>query len=121
MSRLLVPLLASALLVAAMPAAAPAGDDGPTATASNHCNVGDARGYGTTYVNWIHKRNISCSGAKRLIRRFHACRQGARGRCSSPGRWHCSENRNSGVGSFDSTVRCRKGGKRVKHNYTQWT
>jgi len=119
--RLAVLLAAAALLVAAVPASAPAADDGPIATAAKRCSVGDSRSYGTTYVLWIRARNISCRKAKRLVRKFHDCRQGARGRCPSPGRWRCRENRDFGVGSFDSVVRCRKGGKRVKHRYTQWT
>ena len=124
-SRLVVLAVAAALLVAVAPAGAPAADEGPTATAARSCSVGDPQGYNTTYVNWIRARNIRCGKARDLVRRFHECRKagpkGARGRCPSPGRWRCRENREAGVGSYDSTVRCRKGAKRVKHGYTQWT
>jgi hypothetical protein len=123
--RLAVLIAAAALLVAAAPASAPASADRPTATTSASCGVGDGRGFGTTYVLWIRKKNISCRKAKRLIRKFHACRKagskGARGKCRSPGAWRCRENRTVGRGSFDSVTRCRKGGKRVRHAYTQWT
>jgi hypothetical protein len=123
--RLAVLVATAALLVAAAPTSVPASADRPTATASGKCGVGDGRGFGTTYVLWIRKRNISCRKAKALIRKFHDCRKagpkGPRGRCKSPGAWRCRENRTVGRGSFDSTARCRKGGKRVRHGYTQWT
>jgi hypothetical protein len=123
--RLAVLVAVAALLVAAAPASVPASNDSPTATASNHCGVGNGRGFGTTYVLWIHKRKISCRKAKGLIRKFHACRKagpkGARGRCKSPGAWRCRENRTVGVGSYDSVAKCRKGRKRVRHQYQQFT
>ena len=120
-SRLAVLATAAAFLVAATPASAPAAGDGPTATAARACSVGDSQSYGTTYVLWIRARHIGCRGARRLVRRFHECRQGPRGHCPSPGDWSCTENRDSGVGSFYSTVRCAKGAKRVRHRYNQWT
>ena len=120
-SRLVVTTAVAALLVAAAPASAPATDDGPTASAARSCSVGDSRSYGTTYVLWIRARNVSCRKAKRLVRRFHECRQGARGRCPNLGRWNCSENRDFGVGSFYSNVKCKRGGKVVRHRYNQWT
>lgn len=124
-SRLVVLAVVAALVVAAAPTAAPATGDGPIATAAKSCSVGDSRGYNTTYVNWIRARKIRCRKARALVRKFHNCRKagpkGARGRCRSPGTWRCRENRTVGVGSYDSVTRCRKGRKRVKHNYTQWT
>jgi hypothetical protein len=121
-SRLVVLLAAAALLVAALPASAPATDDGPTATASKSCSVGDSRSYGTTYVLWIRARRVSCRKARERVRAFHECRQGARGRCPNLGRWNCHENRGPfGAGAFYSTVKCKRGGKVVKHRYNQWT
>jgi hypothetical protein len=83
------------------------------------------RSYPTNYVLWIRARRISCRKARALVRKFHNCRKagskGARGHCKSPGAWHCRENRTSGVGSYDSVAKCKKGRKRVKHQYTQWT
>jgi hypothetical protein len=120
-SRLVVLLAASALLVAAVPSSAPATGDGPTATASKMCSVGDSRSYGTTYVLWIRARHMSCRKAKKKVRAFHECRQGARGRCPNLGRFNCHENREFGRGSFYSTVKCKRGGRVVKHRYNQWT
>ena len=119
--RLVVLLAAAALLVAAAPASAPATNDGPTATASKMCSVGDSRSYGTTYVLWIRARSMSCRKAKKKVRAFHACRDGARGRCPNLGRYNCSENREFGRGSFYSTVKCKRGNNVVKHRYNQWT
>lgn len=120
--RLAVLVAAAALLVTAAPAAAPASSsDGPTASAARICSVGDSRSYGTTYVRWIRARNASCTRARRVVRGFHRCRKGARGRCSGFNGWRCSESRNYGRGSFDSTARCARGGKVVRHGYTQWT
>jgi hypothetical protein len=119
--RLAVLLAAAALLTAAVPGSAPAAD-GPTATASKRCSVGDSRSYGTTYVLWIRARRVSCRKARERVRAFHKCRDGARGRCPNLGRWNCHENRGPfGAGGFYSTVRCKKGRKVVKHRYNQWT
>jgi hypothetical protein len=120
-SRLAVLALTAALLVAAAPASAPASGDAPTATSSASCSVGDSRSYGTTYVLSINKRNVSCRKARKKVRAFHACRDGARGRCPNLGRWNCSENRDFGAGSFYSNVKCKRGAKVVKHRYNQWT
>lgn len=110
------------LLLSAAPAAAPAKTSAPSANASGSCSVGDGRGFGTTYVRWIRKTGVSCRKAKAVVRAFHDCRKGPRGRCGRRvKRFRCSENRNFGTGSFDSTVTCKRGAKRVRHGYTQWT
>jgi len=120
--RLVVLLAAAALLIAVAPSGAPASSsDGPTATASRSCSVGDSRSYGTTYVLWIRARHASCRRARKVVRGFHKCRRGATGRCGSFNGWHCSEDRQYGRGSFYSTVRCKRGGKIVRHKYNQWT
>ena len=120
--RLAVLLAVAGFMTAGVPAAPAATDDGPTATASKSCSVGDSRSYNTTYVLWIRARNVSCRKARERVRAFHKCRQGARGRCPNLGKWNCTENRGpSGPGSFYSTAKCKKGGKVVKHRYNQWT
>ena len=119
--RLAVLLAAAALLAAVAPAGAPASTDDPTATASRACSVGNSRDYGTTYVLWIRARNVGCRRARRLVREFHACRPGATGRCPRVSGYRCTEDRDYGRGSFYSTVRCKRGGKVVRHRYNQWT
>jgi len=120
-SRLVFLLAAVSLLVAAAPAAAPATDDGPTATASKRCSVGDSQSYDTTYVLWIRKvRGVSCRKARERVRAFHNCRPGKSGRCPDLGAWNCRENRGPSTSyTYYSTVKCTKGRKRVKHRYQQ--
>ena len=118
--RLAVLLAAAALFTAAAPATAPAAD-APTATAAKSCGVKDSRSYGTTYVLSIRAKRVSCRKARERVRAFHDCRPGKRGRCPNLGAWNCSENRESGAGSYTSDVKCKKGRKVVKHTYTQWT
>jgi hypothetical protein len=121
--RLAVLVAAAALLTTAAPAASPAaGSDGPTASVSRTCSVGDYMGYGTTYVRWIRASNVTCRRARRLVRAFHKCRPGAKGRCGRVDGYGCSENRfNKSRFQYDSTATCRRGGKVVKHGYTQNT
>ena len=120
-TRLLVLATAAALLVAGAPVSAPAAGDGPTATASKACSVGDSQSYGTTYVLSIRARSVKCRKARERVRAFHGCREGARGRCPNLGRWNCTENRDFGQGSFYSNVKCKRGNNVVKHRYNQWT
>ena len=109
---------ADALVIAVAPGSAGAG---PTASAARLCSVGDSQSYGTTYVIWIRARHVGCRRARKVVRGFHKCRKGPRGHCAHFHGWSCSEKRTYGRGSFDSTARCHRGGKVVKHKYTQWT
>ena len=119
--RLAVVLATGALLTAATPGIAPANGE-PIATAAKTCGVGNAQGYGTTYVMWIRARNVSCRKARERVRAFHKCRQGAKGRCPNLGAWRCSENRGPRISTqFYSTATCKRGGKVVKHRYQQNT
>ena len=103
-------VLAAALAVTASPAAA------------KSCDVGDTRGYGTTYVLEISAKGVTCGKAKKLVKAFHKCRPGKSGKCSSVNGYSCSESRfNRSSQSYDSRVRCKRGSKRVKHVYTQFT
>ena len=119
--RLALVLAAAALIVAAPPASAPATNEGPTATASKTCSVGDSQSYDTTYVLWIRKvRGVSCRKARERVRAFHVCRPDPSGRCPNLGAWNCSENRGPSTSyTYYSTVKCTKGNKRVKHRYQQ--
>ena len=111
---------ALALLIA-VAALAPSASAGPVAHASKSCDPGDTRSYGTTYVISINVSNTSCRNGKRLIRAYHACRPGKSGKCPSVKGYSCSEKRfNKSRTSYDSNVTCRKGGKTVKHTYTQF-
>ena len=106
----LVAVLSTALAITASPAAA------------KSCDVGNTRGYGTTYVIKISAKKVGCSDAKRLVKAYHGCRPGKTGKCARVNGFSCSESRfNKSSQSYDSNVTCKKGGKRVKHTYTQFT
>jgi hypothetical protein len=113
--------LAALAAVAALLALAPAAPADPTAAAAKTCRVGDYDSYGTTYVLKISTSGTSCRAARSLVRAFHGCRPGKSGRCGSVKGYSCSERREEGRASYDSRVTCRKGGKTVKHTYTQNT
>jgi hypothetical protein len=93
----------------------------PAASAKG-CRVGDERSYGTTYVLSISVSDTSCRSGRKVIRSFHDCRPGKSGKCGSRVLgYSCSESRfNKGPTSYDSRVTCGKGGKTVKHTYTQF-
>ena len=115
-------LLAAIALLAALPPAA--GADGPTAQASKGCGVGSGRGLGPTYVLKLSVRGTSCRNGKSLVRAYNSCRRrngGRDGRCGRALGYRCSESRyNKSRQSFDARVRCKKGGRRINHTYTQF-
>ncbi len=117
-------LCAAVAALAACAALAPslAAADGPLADASKSCSVGNSRDYGTTYVLSISASGgPSCRSARRLVKAFHSCRPGKSGKCSRVSGYSCSERRfNKSRQSYDARVTCRKGGRTVKHTYTQF-
>ena len=120
MSRIVRRSAPLAIVAVCAALAPPALADAP-ATASKSCSVGNSRSYGTTYVLSISARGTSCRSARSLIRSFHACRPGKSGKCSRVSGYRCSESRfNKSSQSYDSRVTCTKGGKTVKHTYTQF-
>ena len=109
------------IVLAACAALAPSAVADAPATASKTCSVGDSRSYGTTYVLSIKASGTSCRSARSLIRSFHDCRRGKSGKCGRVSGYSCSESRfNKSSQSYDSRVTCTKGGKTVKHTYTQF-
>lgn len=119
-------LVAALALLAALPGGAPAQDTGtPQAQAAKRCGIaGQQRSLGPTYVLSLSARHVSCRRAKRLVRAYHACRYrngGRRGRCGGVSGYSCSETRSGIRSQFDARAKCRKGGKRVTHVYTQNT
>jgi hypothetical protein len=116
-------LFASVALLAAVPATSSAG--GPTAQAAKRCGVGSGRHLGPTYVLALSVSHTSCRNGKKLIRAYYACRKrhgGVKGHCRGALGYRCSERRfNKSKQSFDARVRCKKGGRRINHTYTQFT
>jgi hypothetical protein len=114
--------IAVAVLAVALAALAPGAGAHSAGAAAKGCGIGDSRGYGTTYVTKISVSGTSCRNGRKLIRAFHACRPGKSGKCPSVKGYSCSEHRYNKIRtSYDSNVTCRKGGKVVKHTYTQFT
>jgi hypothetical protein len=95
----------------------------PQAHAAGKCNIsGEQRSFGTTYVTSISVKNTSCRTGKAVVRAFHKCRKGPRGRCHHKvKRFSCSERRSGIAVQFNSSVTCKRGRKVVKHTYTQNT
>jgi hypothetical protein len=122
--RLLAAALVSVAAAVGGLSASAASAGGPVAAASKNCSVGDYGGYGTTYVYPpIRVSHTSCSSGRKVVRAFHACRPGKAGRCTHRVLgYSCSERRFDKIRTqYSSRVSCRKGGKRVKHTYTQFT
>ena len=106
-----VALAAACLMLLVVPAAQ-----------ARSCKVGNDRSYGTTYVLKITVKGVSCRSGKALIRAFHDCRPGKKGRCASVSGYRCTERRFNAIPtSYDSDVTCTKGAKKVTHRYTQFT
>jgi len=119
-------LVGAVALLAALPGAAPAQDTStPHAQAAKRCGIsGQQRSFGPTYVLSLSARNVSCRRAKRVVRAYHECRfrnGGRRGRCRRVSGYRCSESRRGIRSQFDARATCRRGGKSVKHAYTQNT
>ena len=131
MPRLAPPsaLIAALALLAALPAAAPAADGtGPTAQAAKSCHIGsrESRRLGPTYVTKLSVFNTRCSNGKKVVKGYYKCRKangGRRGKCRKRVfGYRCSEKRfNELPGTqFDARVTCKKGGRKIKHTYTQF-
>ena len=117
MRVLAVTVVLAALL--AVPSAAPA---------LARCDVsGKERRFGPTYVTSLSTARVSCRTAEGVVRSFHRCRRaartGPRGRCRrTVSRYRCSERvLRSAPTQFDSRVTCRRGARRITHEYTQFT
>jgi hypothetical protein len=85
----------------------------------------DGRKLGTTYVTSLKVEGISCTGGKKVVRAYHACRRasgGVKGRCTRRVLgFRCSERRNGIPTQFSARVTCRDGGRAVRFAYTQFT
>jgi hypothetical protein len=107
--------LAGAVLLAAA---------GASPAHARSCSLaGDYGKLGPTYASQLRVSNTSCSTGKKVIRALHSCdisHGGRRGHC--PHRvlgYRCSERRSYGFASFDASVRCTRGTRRVNYVYQQ--
>jgi hypothetical protein len=115
--------LLAALALLALASAGGAVASAPQAHAAGKCNIsGQERSFGTTYVTSISVRRTSCARGKSVVRAFHKCRKGPRGRCHRRVKgFKCKESRSGISVQFNSKVTCKRGRKVVKHTYTQNT
>jgi hypothetical protein len=118
----------ASLVVVVAAIAAGGASAGPRATASalHRCDIsGQQRDLGASYVTSLKVDGTTCHTGKKVVRHFHACRinaGGANGKCHREVLgYSCSEHRFDAVPhvQYNSRVTCRKGGRRVKHTYTQ--
>jgi hypothetical protein len=124
--RVVRPVLFAVLAIALVPPAAAAAPD--ASALLGRCSVaGKERRLGPTYVTALSTSRVSCRSGERVVRSFHRCRRagrtGSRGRCRrSVSGYRCSERvlRRAST-QFDSRVTCRRGSRRVTHEYTQFT
>jgi hypothetical protein len=125
--RLSILVALSLLAFSATAAASSGSDDGPTASAAARCSLSarEQRNLGPTYVTALSVSGTSCATGERVVRAYYRCRirhGGRRGRCTSRVLgYRCTETRTSIATQFDARVRCRNGGARVNHSYTQFT
>jgi hypothetical protein len=104
--------------------AATAGAD--TAAKRADCGPRTAQQATSTYASYIQSlkvRNTSCGKGWKVVKAFHECRKehgGRDGRCKSPVLgYHCDEGKRDGVAgvSYRARVVCKKGAKKVIHEY----
>ena len=87
-------------------------------------SVAEATRTFATYVYTVKTRNTSCGKAWKVIKAFHACRKengGARGKCKSRVEgYSCDEGKRDTVVQgvrYRANVVCKKGAKKVAHEY----
>jgi hypothetical protein len=116
--------LLAALALLALATAGGASAGAPQARAAGNCHLStyEQRHMGATYVTSLRVKRTSCGTGKAVVRAFNKCRKGPRGRCHRKvKRFSCSERRSGVSVQFNSTVNCKRGGKRVHFTYTQNT
>lgn len=130
MSRLTVLLTALAFAVLLLPSAASAASCGGVSSLK-------PGSLGPTYVLKLSVTGTSCASGKKFVKSWFTCRKragGLTGRCTkrvsgftcretrknlsyAPGEKHSTKS----LLSFDATVTCKSGSKRINHSYSQLT
>jgi hypothetical protein len=116
--------LLAALLSLALLAAGGAAAGSPQAHAAGKCHLSshEQQPGGGIYLTSLSVKATSCSNGKAVERAFQGCRKGVRGHCHHHVKgFGCKEHRSGIAVQFDSTVNCKRGGKRVHFTYTQNT
>ena len=120
-------VLGCALAIGAI-AALPAGaKQAAASSAKAGCalSVNEQRHLGASYVYTLKVRNLSCDKAKRLVKKYHACRHdngGADGKCNSVKGYSCNEKiLDSSPQQFSAKAKCVKGSKQFKQTFAENT
>lgn len=121
------PTLALAVLAAAgtaAVAAAPAGAEGPTATAAATCKPGKYPGDG--YFTSLQVTRVSCTTGRKVAGAHYRCRVrngGRKGYCRSRVLgYRCTESKRQSIPTeFNARVTCVDGRKKVVFTYQQNT
>ena len=126
MSRVVLVAALAAVSLLALAGAAGAGASAPQAQAARSCHLSSSEqrpaNHDPTYTTSLSVKHTSCRNGKRVMRAFHKCRKGPRGRCHHRVKhFKCTEHRAGIKVQFDSSVNCKRGSKRVHFTYTQNT
>ena len=116
--------LACALAVTAIVAIPAGADPAKTGAAKSACALSSTEqngSLGADYVYSLKVRNLDCTKAKRLVKKFHECRHdngGANGHCSSVKGYSCSEKKlDSSPQLLQAKAKCEKGSKQFKQTF----
>jgi hypothetical protein len=89
------------------------------------CDIsGKERRLGATYVTSLLVRGVGCRSAERVVRSYHRCRRRSGGRrCTRVvRRYRCRQRQlRSAPTQFDARVTCRRGSRRIRFDFTQFT
>ncbi|MGI8461859.1 MAG: hypothetical protein ACR2OC_09545 [Solirubrobacterales bacterium] len=102
-----------------------AGASNGGATAKEPRSSCEQERYGSTYITSLRAKNTKCSSAKRVSRKFTACRKrqgGKNGKCNGQvAGYNCNEGNRNGVPGvqYDARVVCVNGSNKVVFTYTQ--
>jgi hypothetical protein len=110
--------------IAAIPAGAK-GTSGGAAKSSCSLSASEQRHLGASYVYTLNVKSLSCDKAKRLVKKYHACRHdngGADGKCNSVKGYSCNEKvLDSSPQQFSAKATCKKGSKKFKQTFAENT
>lgn len=111
--------------LAALPAAAEPSAAGPAKSGGCSLNPDQQRHLGASYVYTLRVRNLGCDKAKRLVKKYHACRHdngGADGTCKSVKGYSCNEKiLDESPQQFSAKAKCVKGSKKFKQTFAENT
>lgn len=99
----------------------------PSAASASSCSIrGKERKLGPTYTTRLVVSHVSCKTGQRFVTSYYRCRRasgGADGRCHKRiSGYKCTERRRNRISTqFDATVTCKRGSRRITHDYEQFT